>query len=55
MTSQEPEIELDKLRELIEGSARALTTIAPTLVTVPEIEAVSEQNKPAVELSLIHI
>ena len=49
MTSQEPEIELDKLRELIEGSARALTTIAPTLVTVPEIEAVSEQNKPAVE------
>ena len=47
--SKEPETELDHLRELIQGSARALTNIAPTLVTLPQIEAVVEQNKPAVE------
>ena len=47
--SKEPETELDHLRKLIQGSARALTNIAPTLVTLPQIEAVVEQNKPAVE------
>ena len=47
--TKEPEVELDHLRGLIQGSARALTTIAPTLVTLEEIEAVVEQNKPAVE------
>ena len=39
----------DQLQELIEGSARALTTIAPLLVTRPEIESVIEQNTEAVE------
>ncbi len=47
--SQKLETELDQHRKLIEGSARALTTIAPRLVTADEIEAVIEQNKPAVE------
>ena len=47
--SKDPQIASDQLRELIEGSARALSTIAPLLTTLPQIESVVEQNRTAVE------
>ena len=47
--AKQPEISSDQLSELIQRSARALTTIAPSLVTLQQIETVVEQSKPAVK------
>ncbi len=47
--AKDSQIAPDQLRELIVGSARALTTIAPLLITLPEIESVVEQNTAAIE------
>jgi len=47
-TDSKSKLENDPLPELIEGSARALTTIAPLLVTREEIESVIKQNEEAV-------
>jgi len=49
VSKKEPQTPPDQLDTLIEGSARALITIAPQLTTKPEIEAVIEQNHQAVQ------